>query len=472
LHFLKNINIKKIDFSLWALVFSILIVFYINIRLEYWNTTEKVVTHDVLSYYAYLPATFIYHDLSLKFLSGPGHKLGKHFWGTKSPTDNTVIITSYGMSLLYSPFFAVANSVAELMGFPADGYSKPYCFALIFSSIFYLLIGAVFLRKLLLKYFPNLTVAITLLTTILATNLLWYGTVESTMSHVYSFAFITMFMYYADLWLQQQSYKHTVIIGLLIGVISLIRPTNIIVVLLLVFWRIVDWKSLLNRILFFINNWYLILIMILMSFIVWMPQFIYWKYISGSFLFYSYPESMGFFWGNPQLLNTLFSWRKGFLIYTPIMVFAIIGIGILYKNKRGLFWPVTIYLLITWYIVSSWWDWWYGGSFGLRPFIDSYGVLAIGMAAFLTWASKQSRTKLMSIIIIFLLTASLSIWHYKRYYGGSIHWVSMTRKAYFDSFWRKTPSNTFYGKLRKPDYKLAKKGIYKYEDENYKLPED
>ncbi len=46
----------------------------------------------------------------------------------------------------------------------------------------------------------------------------------------------------------------------------------------------------------------------------------------------------------------------------------------------------------------------------------------------------------------------------------------MTREAYFDSFWRARPSATYYDKLRKPDYKLAKKGIYKYEDEDYKLP--
>ncbi len=465
-------NIKHIDLSLWALLFSIMVVFYINFNTSNWKKTEKVILHDVLSYYAYLPATFIYNDLSLEFLKGGGDKLGKHFWGIKSPTGNTVIITSYGMSALYFPFFIAAHSVADIMGYPPDGYSKPYCFALVMSSIFYLLIGAVFLRKFLRKYFSDLVVAITLLVIILPTNLLWYATSEATMSHVYSFALISMFIYYIDLWISRPKIKYTIIIGLLIGIISLIRPTNVIIVILLVFWKVTSWGDLKERLLFFIKKWYLILLMLALFFAVWTPQFLYWKFISGSFLFYSYPEGMGFFFSNPQLFGTLFSWRKGLFIYTPVIIFAIIGIGMMYRRQKQFFWPVLIYSLFTWYIISSWWDWWYGGSFGLRPFIDSYGVLSIGLATFLTWVFSTSHKKKIVLISLLLIISTLSGWHYVRYYYGSIHWVSMTREAYFDSFWRARPSATYYDKLRKPDYKLAKKGIYKYEDENYKLPAD
>jgi len=128
--------------------------------------------------------------------------------------------------------------------------------------------------------------------------------------------------------------------------------------------------------------------------------------------------------------------------------------------------------LLSIFIISSWWDWWYGGSFGLRPLIDSYGIFAIGLATFLTWVLNAPRIKMIILLSLVFITAALSTWHYKRYYRGSIHWVAMTKEAYFDSFWRTYPSATFYGKLRQPDYKLAKKGIYKYEDENFELPEN
>ena len=205
--------------------------------------------------------------------------------------------------------------------------------------------------------------------------------------------------------------------------------------------------------------------MLLMFILVWSPQLIYWKYISGSFFYYSYPDEQGFFFLNPQLFDTLFSWRKGFFIYTPVMMFAFVGIGLLYKKQKGFFWPILIYFLVTWYIISSWWSWWYGGSFGLRPFIDSYAVFSIGLATFITWLFKTKWIPKALLGLLFLMSISLGVWHFNRYYGGSIHWAGMTREAYFDSFWLKRPSPEFNKKVRLPDFKLARKGIYKYADE-------
>ena len=381
-------------------------------------------------------------------------------------------MTSSGMSMMYLPFFIVAHPMAQLLGYEADGYSLPYRFALAMSSIFYLFIGLIFLRKFLLNYFSKGIVAITILTITLITNLLWYVIFEPAMSHVFSFALISAFLYYTDNWLESPSIKQTILLGLLVGIISLIRPTNVVIVILLIFWKVTTLANLKTRIMFFIERWYLVLIMLLMFTIVWTPQIIYWKYVSGSYFYYSYPKSQGFFFLNPQLFNTLFSWRKGFLIYTPVMAFALLGIGLLYKNKKEFFWPVLIYFLISWYIISSWWSWWYGGSFGLRPTIDSYGVYSIGLATFLTWVSKSTHYKKTILISLFIISVFLSGWNFQKYKGGSIHWDSMTREAYFDSFWRIHPTPTFHEKIRKPDDKLARKGIYKYKDENYKLSEE
>lgn len=462
---MKALKFKYIDISLWALLLSMFVVIYINFHYSKWDDPKRIIIHDVQHYYSYLPAIFVFNDISLPTKKDADGQLGDRFYVLKSPIGKNVIITSCGMSILYFPFFIVAHYTSQFMGYDNDGYTIPYKFALVMSSIFYLFLGAVFLRKLLLVYFPKLVVAITLLVVILATNLLWYVTFEAPMTHVYSFALISIFLYVIDKWIDYPSIKYTILTGLLIGIISLIRPTNIVVVILLILWKITSWNDLKNRILFFFSNWALVLIMLIIFFIVWSPQLIYWKYVSGSFLYYSYPDNQGFFFLNPQLYNTLFSWRKGLFIYTPVMVFAIMGIGFLFKTKKGLFWPVLVYSLVSWYIISSWWDWWYGGSFGLRAFIDFYGVYSIGLAAFLTWAFKTKWYSRIILLTLFLILTTLSAWHYSRYHRGSIHWVAMTKESYFDSFWSNRPSPAFYGKLRKPDYKLARKGIYKYEDE-------
>lgn len=462
---MKKLNSKYSDLSLWALLFSIIAIVYLNFHYSNWNNPKRIIIHDVQHYYSYLPAIFVYNDVSLPFKKDSDGQLGDVFYVLKSPIGKNVIITSCGMSILYFPFFIIAHIATQFMEYPNDGYSIPYRFALVMSSIFYLLIGAVFLRKFLIKYFSKLVVAITLLVVLLATNLLWYVTFEAPMSHVYSFALISIFMYVIDRWLEHPTIKYTILTGLLIGIISLIRPTNIVIVILLILWKVTSWEALKNRVIFFLERWYLIVIMISIFFIVWSPQLIYWKYVSGSFFYYSYPDEQGFFFMNPQFYSTLFSWRKGFFIYTPVMIFAVIGIGLLYKYKKDFFWPVLVYFLVSWYIISSWWDWWYGGSLGLRPFIDSYGVYSIGLATFLTWLLKRTWLLRTLLLVVFLLATMISGWHFQRYRGGSIHWVAMTREAYFDSFLSKHPNPDFYNKLRKPDYELARKGIYKYEDE-------
>jgi len=53
-----------------------------------------------------------------------------------------------------------------------------------------------------------------------------------------------------------------------------------------------------------------------------------------------------------------------------------------------------------------------------------------------------------------VLTASilLGVFYNVQYYYGAIHWDSMTRKAYFDSFGRVRPSAHFNQYLQTPDY--------------------
>jgi len=147
------------------------------------------------------------------------------------------------------------------------------------------------------------------------------------------------------------------------------------------------------------------------------------------------------------------------------MGFSLIGMALLYKIRRAFFWPVTIYFLVAWYIISSWYSWWYGGGFGIRPYIDSYGIFAFGMAAFLAWAFRQRLILKIVLIAVFFLAGLLGTYNNMRYHYASIHYDSNTRETYFHDFFSLKPTSGYYETLRKPDYKAARKGIYRYEDE-------
>lgn len=466
--FFKKNEEKKYGFKLSLTVFllSIFAVIYTDFNVSKWKTNKSVIVHDITQYNSYLPTLFIYKDLSLSYYNANPEALGRGFYPKITPIGKKAIMATYGMSLLYSPFFFVGNALAEPFGYEANGLTAPYQMALQFSSLFYFAIGLFFMRKTLMKYFSDKVIALVMLATLFGSNLFFYVTGEAPMTHAFSFCLITLFLYVADKWVEKISIGSTIQLGLLVGLISLIRPTNIIVVTLLVLWKVTNFSDLKDRFFMLLKHWHFILLMIVFAFLVWVPQFIYWKWASGQYLYYSYPDDQGFFFLNPQLYNNLFSWRKGWLIYAPVMTFSLIGIGLLHRVNKLFFWPVLVYFLISWYILSSWWDWWYGGGFGMRPYIDSYGVFAFGMAAFLTWVFKQKKLLKIPLIILFVLALLLGGYNNMRYHYSSLHFDSNTRETYFVDFFQVRHTPGYWKSLRKPDYKLARKGIYRYEDES------
>ena len=137
-----------------ALTVAFIIIFMtVNmLSVKHWKDEQRVIEWDAISYYAYLPAAFIYHDLSLSFADGYDgpHKL--LVWPEKGPLDKYVIKTTMGLSILWLPFFLVGHAGALISGADAGGYSELYKFFLLVSALLFLLTGLVYLRKILLTH--------------------------------------------------------------------------------------------------------------------------------------------------------------------------------------------------------------------------------------------------------------------------------------------------------------------------------
>lgn len=446
-------------------IFIVLVSFNCAKNIKYWKA-EKVIKWDVISYYGYLPATFIYKDHTLKFMD---HYKGPHkytIWGNDLPNGNKIIMTSMGMSMLYAPFFFIAHLYALNSDYDAGGYSVPYHLAIIISSIFYFLLGLIFLSKLLLKFFNHNISSLVILMISVGTNLFFYATYEAGMSHQYSFALITMFLWYTIKWHQNPKTIYAFILGLLIGLISLIRPTNIVVSLFFILYGITNLSNFKQKFSLFISKYIHVIIIILICFFVWIPQFIYWKSVTGSFIYYSYGEENSFFFNNPRILKGLFSYRNGWLVYSPVMIFSIFGMFILWKNHKNWQLPIVITFLTFIYLIFSWWCWWYGGSFGSRAMIDMYSLLALPCAAFLSYIIKLKLKWIKYPVILLAITLTLAgIHHTDKRIGSSIHYDSMTKEAFWASYFKRGPNATFYDKLRAPDYEKARQGIDAYADE-------
>lgn len=456
----QKLKIKnKLSFyAIGFIALSALIMMHIN---KTYTKKNRIIASDVIEYYAYLPALFIYNDIHLHFndnLNDPEVVV----WWKDAPNGNRVLKMTCGTAIMYSPFFFLGHVSAKITNYKANGYSIPYRYFLMLGAIFYLIAALILLRKILIKYVSDKAVAIAILLIVLATNLFFYSTLEGTMSHVYSFFLFSAFFHLTIKWHKKQTYKTTFLLSIVFGLISLIRPTNAVIALFFIFYDINKLSDFKNKVNLFLKQYKQILIIIGITIIIWMPQLFYWKEITNQWFYYSYSNDEVFYFLNPQFWNGLFSYRKGLLVYIPILLPAFISILFLRKSKQlnRFFIPILIFTIVNMYILFSWWCWWYGGSFANRAFIESFVFLTIPMAYLIDkLLNKNLKIKIISLSFAFLFVLH-GIFQTLQYYYGSIHWDSMTKEAYWDSFLRIHPSPDFYDKIEAPDYEKATQGVY------------
>ncbi len=449
--------------------FSLIIIFLLigsllvsMFNVKFWKQEGQVIKWDVLEYYGYLPSFFIHNDLSLKFTDEPGEDWGKKFWTLAAPNGNKVFKMSMGMSMMYAPFFGLAHLYAKLTGEVADGFTPPYKFALLMSCLFYLFFGLLFLRKVLLIFFNDINTAITLIAIVAGTNLWYYASFEAPMSHAYSFSLISAFIWVVIQFYRKPTFFISIILGLIYGLVCLIRPSNAIIGVVFILYNVTNFQQLKGRFGFLVTRYKELLVIAFMSFLVWVPQLLYWHMQTGNWLYYSYPENECFYFLSPHIADGLFSYRKGLFLYTPLMLIAVITIPLTWKYARSFSLSLLVFVPLNVWIIFSWWCWWYGGCFGQRAFIDSFALMAFPFASLIKWLTNvQPVKKYLGYTVIFLCTI-LSVFHTAKYYYGSIHWDSMTRDAYWGSFTRLRPGPEFQKLLKEPDYDKANKGEDEY----------
>jgi len=99
----------------------------------------------------------------------------------------------------------------------------------------------------------------------------------------------------------------------------------------------------------------------------------------GQWFIWSY-QNEGFNFKDPHISDILFSYRKGWFLYTPFMFITVcFALMVLFRKDFYLFFSLFLVFAPAVYILSSWSDWVYGGGFGSRPFIDYYPLFIVAL---------------------------------------------------------------------------------------------
>ncbi len=395
--------------------------------------SEAAISWDVSGYYHYLPAIFIYKDLrqqtwmneiNQKYLPSPA--FDQAF--VHAPTGHKVNKYPIGQSIMFTPFFLGGHVYAKLTDkYPADGYSRPYQIAIWLGGLLVSILGLVLLRHLLKAYFNDRLVGWTILTLGIGTHWMEYASVTNGMTHTWLFTLLCVLIISSIRFHQKKDWISVTGIGISLGLAILIRPTEIIWMLIPLLWGI---TSIQERVSFIQQHWRKCLMAIVIALSIMCIQPIYWHHVSGEWFLYSYGDQ-NFQWLQPKIWRGLLGVNVGWFIYTPIMVIAMLGWYRLYKSFPSLFWPTFITGILAVYITLSWPHWETGGGLGQRNLIQVYPLFAFPLILVLSWFNTDNLRRILWWIILCVNIYYTGWWIHQAHKGGFFLPGQMNTKYFY-----------------------------------------
>ena len=394
----------------------------------------EIINSDGSGYYAYLPAVFIYKDPSFAKAAESEKKYAP--WKNTDlylyPTVDGRVFNKYfpGLSMLQMPFFALAFGISAICNAPLDGYSFWFQFCYLVGNNFYLIVSlilsVVYLKKIF--SFSILTAVLGVLVVFFATPLWFYATHNPSLTHLYSYFLFLLFLFAIENW--RNDHKWALFqIGILLGLIFLVRPSNLLILGITPF-LFGTWSNFVDHLrpyLLSLKSW----VQLTLPFFFLFGIFVglnYWQ--KGEFFSWSY-KGEGFFWTEPKLWETFFGFRTGYLVHHPIFLVALILalVQLFQKNWAMIFW--LLFIFVNGYVVASWWCWDYETVHGHRA-LTEYSLLYL-LPLFAFWKKQKSKSLQYFLTFFVLATIIIQFWRLATMSKGVMTVQRYTASTYIKS---------------------------------------
>jgi len=365
---------------------------------------------DGFSYYVYLPSWFLFHDTTLSAVARDccGGVYPPYTAIIRWPsTRQWVNAHPIGVAIMQAPLFGVAHALTRWTNLSRDGFTLYYQHAVGLSGLLWTVAGLSVLSIVLRRHFNDGVVAATIVTILLGTNLYHYATFDSSYSHPYSFFLFAAFLDLTERWHAAPTVRTSVLLGIVAGMIVLTRHTNALFLIVLPLYGVESMASARSRGAVLKDHRALVAIIVAVTALVVAPQLAIYYSATGRMLVSSYGE-LGFNFTSPRLVHLLIGVQKGLFFWSPILITGCIGFAWLLKSRhsaRAFVVPALLFLGADTYLIASWWDWQFGGSFGHRGFIDTFPLFAIGTAAFFERVTVNPLTRRIVTVMVVMLVA-------------------------------------------------------------------
>lgn len=307
------------------------------------------------------------------------------------------------------------------------------------AGLVYGILGLWVLLKLLRRYYPDAVVAWTLAGIGLGTNYFDYASYEAALSHAVLFLWQASLLYCTARWYEAPRRRWATGIGLFLGLATLCRFTEALYVLVPLTWGLSSaaWRqrpALWRR---YIGH---LALAAGLGLAVVSTQLFFWHAISGHWVLNGY-QGEYFDFRHPHILDALFSVRKGWFVYTPLMAVVLLaGLPRLRRYVPAAVPPTLVLLPVLLYVTFSWEQWWYGWTFSARPLISVYPLLALSLGALLAAVLRPGALGGVAVRALVLGCIVLNLWQTWQYVGGILQGENYTAELYKERFfWRNFP---------------------------------
>ncbi len=405
----------------------------------YWfHVVDRPIRADGVSYYQYLPAWIgdgdpTFETQARDCCAGYNNEqpVGIHRW---PETGRWLAVHPIGVAVLMLPFFLVAHGLTRWSNLPPDGFSLYYQYVVGLGGIAYVVAGLVILRRLLLRHFSEPVVLATLVSMTFGTNLFHYAVYDSTYSHAFSFFLVAAFLLVVERWWESATVGRSAAVAVVAALIILVRHTNAVFLAFLPLYGVGRWSDLKTN----VNRLYqqrgAIVGMAAVGMLCLSPQLLLYKWTTGHWVVNSYPEG-SFTFGTAHILDTWFSVERGLFFWSPVLIFAIVGMVVAEGWPRGLAVPSAAVLAMVTFVMANWFMWDLGSGYGHRGFTDALAVFAVFIAAFYAWTARRPRLAI-GVGVVAAAFVALSIFQMWQYWHGIIPGEKTTWTQYRGLFLR------------------------------------
>ncbi len=384
---------------------------------------------DGVGYYAFARAPLIQHNLDFTrdyqeantgFRENRLDQNGQPRAEFRTRTGHLENHFTVGPAILWCPFLLVTHAgvlLARSMGsaVAADGFSSPYRIAMALATAFYAFLGLLISFRLARKYVDQTWALLATLAIWWASSLPVYMYFNPSWSHAHSAFVVALFLWYWHETRDSRTLGQWILLGALAGMMLDVYYANVMLFVVLLFEALRAYSASFRKatpatpgVLQLIGRHVAFAAALI---VCMLPTFVAHRIIYGNAFETGYIRISQWDWLSPNLFAVLFSSNHGLFSWTPVLLFALIGLIAFWRSVPRTGSAFLGAALGFYCFIAAYPDWAGISSYGNRFFVSLTPLFILGLAVFLDRFTRIFRTRRAALAAAAFFLACFVFWN-------------------------------------------------------------